>query len=103
MGYTTRRRISSCPLPRLCPKRLHVCRSLLAPMVGWLFTTSVCAAPPGGDGWKYDIVHLKNNKSLSGLVVEQGPLDIVLKCVWRRPGRPTIVIRESVPRREIAR
>src|SRR5581483_12031227 len=44
------------------------------------------AAVPGQDGWKYDIVHLKNKKTVQGLVVEQGGRDILFKRVWRRPG-----------------
>ncbi len=45
---------------------------------------------PGGDDWKYDVVYLKRGISYRGLVVERGP-PLRMKCVVRKPGRPTIV------------
>ena len=48
-----------------------------AVLVGAVLTASLLAAappadqPPGGDDWKYDVVHLKTGDTLSGLIMDQ--------------------------------
>ena len=59
--------------------------------------------PPGADDWKYDVVHRKEGLPLIGLVLEQTPSAVLMRCVSRRPGSPTVMIRESIPTREIDR
>lgn len=65
--------------------------------------SAVSGASPGVDTWKYDTIHRQKGPPLIGLVVEQGANHILLKCISRKPGRPTIVFREYIPRKEIAR
>jgi hypothetical protein len=64
---------------------------------------SRAAATPGGDEWKYDVVHLKKGEPLRGLIEEQGDRKVRIRCIRRRPGRPTIVHLEIIPHGEIAR
>jgi Protein of unknown function (DUF1570) len=61
----------------------------------------VAAEPPGADDWKYDVIHRLRGVPLQGLVVEQNSTHVVIKCITRRPGSPTLVFTEYVPRREI--
>src|SRR3569623_1055958 len=74
------------------------------PLALVLLLASVHAAdPPGGDEWKYDVVYRKDGEPLRGLVVEDGPKRVKLYSIWRKPGRPTLVFTEIVPRQEIRR
>lgn len=57
--------------------------------------------PPGADDWKYDVVYRKKGNPLRGLVVEETPARVLLKCVTRKPGAPTLVFAESLPRDEV--
>jgi hypothetical protein len=78
------------------------CRSLV--LLAGLLTVGValCADPPlGADDWKYDIVYRKDGKPLVGLVVEQTATHVVIRCISRKPGSPTIIIRDSVPMKEV--
>jgi hypothetical protein len=52
-------------------------------------------APPGGDDWKYDTVHLKSGRSKPGLVLERTDDRILLRKVVRKPGAPTLLFTES--------
>src|SRR5262249_29425053 len=56
-----------------------------------------------GDSWKYDVVYRHKGVPLHGLVVEHGAKHIILKCIVRKPGRPTLIFTEYLPRAEIAR
>jgi hypothetical protein len=58
---------------------------------------------PGGDDWKYDIVHRKHGLPFAGLVEEQAPAGLVMTCIERRPGRPTIYYRVNLNNTEIER
>ena len=60
-------------------------------------------APPGGDDWKYDAVVLANGNTLRGLVVEDRPDHLLVKCVTRKPGAATLVFTEWLPRAEVRR
>lgn len=46
---------------------------------------------PGADDWQYDVVRLRDGDRLRGLVVEQDADHVLIHCVRRNPGRPTIV------------
>jgi len=59
------------------------------------------ADPPLGDDWKYDVVYPKNAVPLRGLILEKTDTHVILRCVRRKPGSPTITIRESVPLHEV--
>jgi hypothetical protein len=61
------------------------------------------ATPPGSDAWKYDVVHRHKGAPLKGLVIEQGARHVVFKSIVRKPGRPTLVFTEYLPRTEVAR
>jgi hypothetical protein len=60
-----------------------------------------CAASPGGDDWKYDVVYLKSGAALKGLVVKDTPAEIVLRQVSRKPGVKTVVIVCTLGRKEL--
>jgi hypothetical protein len=60
-------------------------------------------APPGADEWKYDVVHRKKGPPFRGLVLEQTAQYVRVLCVSRKPGSPTVVFRELLPRAEIER
>src|SRR5438128_948345 len=59
------------------------------------------AAPPGGDEWKYDVVHLKNGDVLTGLVVEQDARHVFLRKIARKPGAPTLIFSDDIKRSDI--
>ena len=44
------------------------------------------ARPAPAEVWKFDVVHLKNGRSLQGLVVRETPAEIVFKRITRKPG-----------------
>jgi hypothetical protein len=69
-----------------------------------LASTAVLAAdpPPGSDDWKYDVVHRKRGVALRGLVVEQDARALQIRCISRKPGSPTVVFTENVPRGDVA-
>lgn len=64
-----------------------------------LLATAPLAAAP--DDWKLDVVHLKNGRSMRGLVVQQNPREVVFRAVVRKPGVRTIVFRHVLSRDEI--
>src|SRR5262245_43091204 len=56
------------------------------------------------DDWKFDVVHqTKGRPALRGLVVRQTSTDIHLRRVFRRPGQPTVVMDDRIPRSEVDR
>jgi hypothetical protein len=61
------------------------------------------AAVPGRDDWKYDVIYRKKGSPLSGLVLHEGPGVVTIRCITRKPGRPTLAYTENVPRAEIDR
>src|SRR5207248_619937 len=74
----------------LCGTSLSLCCAHLAADVG-----------PGGDDWKYDVVHLKSGDALSGLVVEQDARHVFLRMIVRKPGAPTLIFSDDIKRSEI--
>lgn len=84
------------PLSAWCPAGLSAGLTIL-------LVLSVSAAPPPTDGWKFDVVHLKNGKPFRGLLVEETPAIIRLQCVQRKPGQPTFVVFSTFQRDEVAR
>jgi Protein of unknown function (DUF1570) len=74
---------------------LTVVAALFQPMTG--------PAAPGADEWKYDVVYRKMGEPLKGLVVENNDQQVVLKCISRKPGSPTIVSTTILTRREVER
>jgi hypothetical protein len=59
------------------------------------------AAAPGGDEWKYDVVHLKSGEALSGLVVEQDAKHVYIRKVVRKPGAPTLIFSDDFKRADV--
>ena len=59
------------------------------------------AAGPPGDDWKYDVVHLKNGDTLSGLVVEQDARHVFLRNIVRKPGAPTLIFSDDIKRSDV--
>jgi Protein of unknown function (DUF1570) len=68
-----------------------------------LVVAAHAADPPGADEWKYDVIVRKAGEPLRGLVVEEGDRSVKIHWIWRKPGKPTLVFTEIVPRREISR
>jgi hypothetical protein len=53
--------------------------------------------------WPMDVLHLRNGKRLTGLVVRETERHVQFQNVRRRPGRPTVVIASTFDRAEVAR
>jgi hypothetical protein len=62
---------------------------------------ALAAQPPGDDGWKFDVLRLKNGKTFPGLLVGETPTEVRFQCVRRSPGLPTVVIATTFPRSEV--
>src|SRR5262245_12766989 len=73
--------------------------------LGWaalLLAFAGLAGPAAADDdWKFDVVHLKNGRTLQGLLVEEGASEIVFRCVSRKPGSHTFVIPTTLQRAEV--
>src|SRR5262245_61504466 len=78
--------------------RLSIALLLVIP----LLVLGQAAEPPGGE-WKFDVIYRKHGQALKGLVVEQGVSSVKVRCISRRPGSPTVVFTEAVPRSDISR
>ena len=83
-------------------------RSPFPPAGAWLALLLAAAAlraepPPGADEWKYDVVHRKKGPAFRGLVLETAPEYVRILCVSRKPGSPTVLMRELLPRAEVDR
>lgn len=61
------------------------------------------ADPPGATTWKFDVIQRKRGAPLRGLILEQGAEAVKIRCISRKPGSPTLLFTEMVPRSEIAR
>jgi hypothetical protein len=61
------------------------------------------ADPPGGGEWKLDVVHRKGGEPLRGLIVEDARDHVTIRCVSRKPGRPTMLFTVKVPRGDVSR
>lgn len=81
-----------------------ILRTALALVLLGVVGASQGDAPLGADEWKYDIVYRKgNNKPLVGLVLEQTATHVTIRCISRKPGAPTVVIRDRLPLKEVDR
>jgi hypothetical protein len=59
---------------------------------------------PGGDEWKYDVVvRTGGREPLEGLVTQTTPEYVEIKCITRKPGRPTLVFTERIARADVKR
>ncbi len=76
---------------------------VVLPVLAVLSAGAQNPAAPGTDDWKYDVIRLKKGLILQGLVVEQTRDQVVLKCISRKPGRPTIVFTHYLAPNEIDR
>jgi hypothetical protein len=80
---------------------------LLAPAMAVMALVTVTALgafeAPGGDEWKYDVVHRKKGAALSGLLIEQSATEIKFRCITRKPGRHTVSFTVFVPREDVDR
>ena len=63
----------------------------------------LAADPPLADDWKFDVVHLKNGRSLRGLVLDATATDVVFKYVLRKPGERTAVFTTTFQARDVER
>jgi hypothetical protein len=90
------------PLPR--PRALAWVAALALFGAAGLATADPPASP-GRDEWKYDVVYRKKGRGvpLHGLVIEQGPKHLKMKCITRRPGFPTVVFPEVLETRDVDR
>jgi hypothetical protein len=72
---------------------------------GVLFSALVLAGdPPGKDEWKLDVVYRKKGDPLRGLVTEQTPKGVKIRCISRKPGSATLVFpATTIPRAEVSR
>jgi hypothetical protein len=77
-------------MPRLSPLALFLPLALLADA-------------PGGGEWKLDVIHRKDAEPLRGLIVEDARDHVTIRCVSRKPGRPTMTFTVKVPRGDISR
>jgi hypothetical protein len=66
-------------------------------------TLVLLATTPAGaaDDWKFDIVHLKNGRSLQGLLIEKNTTEIQFCCVSRKAGSHTVVIPTTLQMAEV--
>jgi hypothetical protein len=74
------------------------------PAGAWLtlfLVLSFASPAPAADDWKYDIVYLKNGRSMRGLVVERNDREVVFRAVVRKPGARTIVFHHVLGRAEV--
>jgi hypothetical protein len=60
-------------------------------------------APPGSGDWPCDVVRLKKGPALQGLVLEQTPGLVRMKCVSRRTGAPTVVYTAELAAADVER
>src|SRR2546426_59805 len=83
--------------------RTHGVRTAAALALGSILLAAALpyAAPPGGDEWKYDVIHRKKGKPLYGLVLDEGPTVIKYLYIVRKPGTPTIIIQDEISRAEV--
>jgi hypothetical protein len=56
---------------------------------------------PGGDDWKYDVVHFKKGDPENGMVVEQDARHVFFRHIVRKPGAPTLIFSEDIKRSDI--
>lgn len=56
---------------------------------------------PGADDWKYDQVIRHKGPPLVGLVLEHNRTQVRIKCIRRKPGTPTLLFTDTIPREEI--
>jgi hypothetical protein len=66
-------------------------------------TLSLLATAPAraADDWKFDVVHLKNGRSLQGLLIEKNTSEIQFCCVSRKAGSHTVVIPTTLKMAEV--
>ncbi len=75
-------------------------------LAAFLTACLLAAAPPagqapGGDDWKYDVIHLKTGETLSGLIMDQDARHLVLRKIVRKPGAATLIFSDDIRRSEI--
>jgi hypothetical protein len=83
--------------------------SLMPPNAGatwrrWTWLAVALLLTPGAfadEAWQFDIVYLKNGRSLQGLLQAQTPTEIQFRCVNRKPGSHTVVIPTTLQRAEV--
>jgi len=75
--------------------RATLCVALLL-LTGTAFTQAAET-----DDWKLEVLHLKNGRTLRGLIAQDTPQTIRFEIVRPQPGRPTVHFLTTVPRSEI--
>jgi hypothetical protein len=68
-------------------------------LVAW--AAVALAAGAAADGWKFDVVRLKNGTVFRGLILEETPAAVRFQDVRQRPGKPTTLFSTSFARAEI--
>lgn len=79
---------------------------LVAPLAATLLAAVLLAAVPAqsvNGAWKFDVLHLKNGRSVQGMLLDETPSVIRFHYVRRNPGVPTVAIVTSFDRTEVAR
>jgi hypothetical protein len=66
-----------------------------------LVALPLAAAPPGE--WKFEVLHLRNGRTLQGLVLKETAEAVEFQDVRQRPGRPTHTFYTKFARAEVAR
>src|SRR4051794_24832396 len=61
------------------------------------------AAPPSASDWPFDVLKLKNGVTHKGLLLEETPLKVRFQVVGRAPGRPTVLVRWSFAKEDVAK
>ena len=82
-------------------RRPPVAVLLAAALIAHRLAAAPDAPAPGGDDWKYDVVHLKTGESVSGLVVEQDARHVFVRNIVRKPGAPTLIFSDDFKRADV--
>lgn len=72
------------------------------PMFSLVLLFFYADSPPGGDDWRYDMVCRKDGSTLIGLVLQHDKTLVRIKCIRRKPGTPTLLYTDTLPRGDVA-
>lgn len=72
-------------------------------VTGSLALGLLVAQLPQGDDWKLETLHRVAGVPLKGYLVEATPSQVVFKCIYRKPGAPTLLFTETFAPGEVVR
>ncbi len=55
----------------------------------------------GEDDWKLEVLYRKNGVPFKGLLVQESVNEVVFKCIYRKPGAPTLVFTENIEKSNV--